>query len=117
MFQGLAVQILHGNESLPILLADVIDGANVGMVQGRSRLCFTLEAAKRLRVFGHVVRQELERDKAAQPGVLSLIDDPHATAAEPFHNVVVRDGLADHLRMRGLLRRFILRTRHLLVNE
>src|SRR5271169_2105956 len=56
VFQGRAVQILHGNESLPIFLADVIDRADVRMVQGGSSLRFTLEAAKGLRIFGHLIQ-------------------------------------------------------------
>jgi hypothetical protein len=39
VFQRLAIQKLQGNERLPILLADVINGADARMVQGRSGLC------------------------------------------------------------------------------
>ena len=44
----------------PSLLVNFVDRADVGMVQGRSGLSFSLKAAERLRVFGHVVGQELE---------------------------------------------------------
>ena len=64
VFEGCTVQILHRDESLPLLLADVIDGADIGMVQGRSRLGFTLEAGQGLRVSGNFVGQKLESNKA-----------------------------------------------------
>jgi hypothetical protein len=97
VFQGHAVQILHSNEGLPTLLADVIDGADVRMVQSGSSLRFALEAAERLRVFGHVIRQELERDKTVQPRVFTLVDDTHPAAAQLFDDAVVRDSLVDHV--------------------
>ena len=96
MLQRHAVQILHGNECLPILLADVINSADVRMVQRGCRLRFTLETAQSLRIFRHIIGQELERDKAPQSGVLSLIDDTHPTTAKSLQNVVVRNGLANH---------------------
>jgi hypothetical protein len=41
-------------------------------------------------------KQELEGDKAAQPGVFGLIYDTHPAAAQLFDDPVVRDGLANH---------------------
>jgi uncharacterized damage-inducible protein DinB len=57
-----------------------------------------LEAGQRLRISGDVVRQELEGDKAVQPGVFGLVDDAHAAATDLLNNAVVRDGPADHWR-------------------
>jgi hypothetical protein len=50
MFQCYAVKELHGDEGLTALLPDFIDGANVGMVQGRGSLRLALEASQCLRV-------------------------------------------------------------------
>ena len=36
-----AIQKLHRNEGLAFLLTDVIDGADVGVVQGRRCFCLT----------------------------------------------------------------------------
>ena len=98
MFQGGPFQILHGDEGLPLLLAYVIDRADVGMVQSGSRLGLTLEAAEGLRVFGHFIGQKLQRHETPQPGVLRLVDDTHAAAPEFLNNAVMRDDLVDHLR-------------------
>ena len=50
------------------------------------------------RIWGHVFGQELQSHKAIEPGVLSLVDDPHAAAAQLLDDAVVRDGLADQWR-------------------
>ena len=96
MLQRHALQKLHGDERLAVLLADVVDGADVGMIQRGSRLRFALEAAERLGIAGDFVGQELEGDETAQPRVFGLVDHTHPAAAELPDNAVVRDGLADH---------------------
>ena len=68
------------------------------MVQRRRSSRFTAEAFQGLRIFRHVLRQELQRDKAAKFDVLGLVDHTHPAAAELLDDAVVRDGLADHLR-------------------
>src|SRR5580698_11446253 len=41
-FQGLSVEEFHGDEGLAVLLIDLVDGADVGMVQSRGRLRLAL---------------------------------------------------------------------------
>jgi hypothetical protein len=53
-----AIQKLHRNEGLILVFADFIDGADVGVVQSRSRSCLPPKAFKRLRVAGYILRQE-----------------------------------------------------------
>ena len=82
--------------ALPSCFADLVDRADVGMVQRRRGPSFAAEAGQRLRVSGNVFGQELERDEAAKLGVFGLVDHTHPAAAELFDDAVVRDGLADH---------------------
>ena len=96
VLQRHAVQKLHGDERTALLLANVVNRADVGVVQCGRGLCFTLKAGQRLRVSGDFIGQEFQGDKSAQPGVLGLVDDPHPAATELLDNAVVRDGLADH---------------------
>ena len=96
VLQGHAFQKLHGDEGWPSCFADLVDRADVGMVQSGSGLRFALKALEGLRVVGYIVGQELQGDEAAELGVLGLVDDAHAAAAELFDDAVVRDGLADH---------------------
>src|SRR5712671_1382165 len=63
MLQGNAVKKLHGNECLAVFLADIIDGADVGMVQRGGSLRFALKTGQGLRVPSDVLRQKLQRHK------------------------------------------------------
>jgi hypothetical protein len=101
---------------LRILLADVVDSADVGMIEGGGGLCLSTEAAERLRIARHFVRQELQSDETVQASVLGLVNYAHTATTELLDDAVVRDGLVDHKELRRLAGRFILRTRHLLVN-
>src|ERR1700722_2945654 len=89
VLQGRTFEILHGDEGLTLLLADIVDGADVGMVQRRGGLGLTLEAAESLGILGDFIGQELQRHKTAQAGVFGLINNSHAPAAQPFEDAVV----------------------------
>ena len=71
-------------KALAIVLADVVNRADVGMVQGGSGLGFAAEALKGLRIVGDVFRKEFQRDKTAEAGVFGLIDHAHPATAELF---------------------------------
>jgi hypothetical protein len=90
------IQKLHGDERFAVLVVNFVDRANVGMVQRGGSLGFALKAAECLRVFGYIVGQKLQSDKAVELDIFSLVDHTHATATELFDDAVVRDGLADH---------------------
>jgi hypothetical protein len=96
MLQSKAVQKLHGDEGLAILLADIVNRANVRMVQGGRGLGLALKTGKRLRVAGNFLWQKLEGHKTVQPRVLGFVNHAHAAAAKLFYDAVVRNGLADH---------------------
>jgi len=96
MLQRLAIQEFHDDERLPVLLADVMDGADAGMVQRGRRLSLALEAGQSLRVPSYLWRQKLERHKTVKTGVLCFVNHTHATAAEFLNDAVVGDRLANH---------------------
>ena len=95
MFQRHPVQELHGDEGLTVRITDVVDGADVGMVQGRSRSRFALKSGNGLGMASNFRRQELERREPVQSDIFGLIDDTHAAAAELVDDVVMGEGLAD----------------------
>jgi hypothetical protein len=80
------------------LFADVVNGADIWMVQRRRRLGFALKTGEGLRVASYVFGEKFERDKAMQPRVLGFINDAHPPAAQPLDDAVVRDDLANHWR-------------------
>ena len=76
-------------ERFAILLANIVHGANIRMVQGRSRLRFQLKPRERLRIARHLRRQKLEGDKAMQPQVLGFIHHAHTSAAQLLHDSIM----------------------------
>ena len=95
VLQRHALEKLHNDEGVPVLLTDVVNRADVGMIQGRSSLSLALESGERLRIAGNFIGQELESYEAMQPRVLGLVN-AHPATAKPFDSAVVRDGLINH---------------------
>ena len=99
MLERLTIQKLHRDKCLGILFADVIDGADVGVIQGRRSLRLATEAAEALGIARDFVRQKLQGDETVQARVLGLVNHTHAAAAELLDDAVMRDGLVDHKQM------------------
>ena len=81
VFQRDPVQKLHHDEGLSVLLVNLMNSADVGMIQRRRCFGLALEPAQGLRVFGYFVGQELEGNKPAELHILSLIDHTHPATA------------------------------------
>lgn len=96
MLQGDTVQILHGDKRLPVLFANLVDGANVGVIQCGCGLSFAFETSESLRVVGNFLWQEFQRHEAMKPGVFCFVDDAHAAAAEFSDDAVVRNRTPDN---------------------
>ena len=103
VFQGLSVEEFHGDEGLAVLFINFVNGADVGMVQGRGGLRLALKTTERLLVLGDIIGQKLEGDKTAQLEVFGLVDDAHAPTAELFQNAIVGNRLAEHRSSRPIL--------------
>ena len=96
VLQRLPLQQLHGNKGLTLVLVNVMNGADVGMIQGRGGARFAPESRQGLRVSGQLLRQKLQRQVAAQPGVERLVHHPHPAAPQLLQNAIVRNRLAHH---------------------
>ena len=79
------------------MLADVVERADVGVVQRRGRAGLALEAFRGQRIGGSRLGQELDRDVATEPEVFGAVHDAHAAGAQPIDDAVVRDNGTDHL--------------------
>jgi hypothetical protein len=86
--EGLAGQVLHDEVHPAALLADVVEGADVGVGDGRDRAGLVLEAGPRHGVGGHVGGQHLERHHALEAGVEGPVDLAHAPGADEPENLV-----------------------------
>src|SRR5579864_6868379 len=96
VLQGHAFEVLHHDESLTARLIDLVNGADIWVIQGGSGARFALKTLEDLGVGGDVLGKKLEGDEASQLDVLGLIDDTHTSAAEFLDDPVMGDGLADH---------------------
>src|SRR5580700_8241727 len=96
LLERLAFEELHHDESLALVAADFVDGANVGVVERRGGAGFALESFEGLRVFGEVFRKEFQRYETPKGSVFGLVDDAHPPATQRFEDAVMRDRAADH---------------------
>src|SRR6201993_1284183 len=96
MLQRHAFEVFHGDEAGTIALADLIDSADVGMVESRGGAGFSPEAFERGSVLSDVIGKEFQGDEPTEREVFGFVDHTHAATAELLENAVVRDGLPDH---------------------
>src|ERR1019366_2942551 len=96
VLQRHAVQKLHDEERMAVLLPDLMDRADIGMVEGGSSAGFAAETFQCLWVLRYIVREKFKGDKSTKRDVLGLIDHSHAAATELAGDLVVGNSLADH---------------------
>ena len=94
--QGFAFEQLEHQVGLPVDLPEVVNGAQIGVVEGASGARLAAEAFERASLFGRPLRQEFDGHLATEPGIGRQVDDPHAAAAELSDDFVVGDLLAEH---------------------
>src|ERR1700676_317648 len=81
VLQGLATQHFHHDELLAAVLGNLVDGADVGMVQSRCGTGFTAKAFQGLGVASQLRGKKFERNAASEVKVLGLVHYSHTTAA------------------------------------
>ncbi len=83
LLERLAVVVRHHEVELAVVgLVDLVDRADVGMVERRGGLRLLQEPLLGRLVAGQIRREELDGDLALQARVLGRVDDPHAAVAE-----------------------------------
>ena len=95
MLQCGAIQELHDDEWLALVLSDFVNCANVRVVQARCGTCLATEAFQRLSVLCNVRGKELEGNEPAEFRVFGLVHHTHPAAAQLLDNAIVRNGLID----------------------
>ena len=91
-----SVEVLHDDERLAVLLADVVDRADIRMIERRRSLGFAAKPFERLPILSDVFREKFQRDKAVEARVLRFVNNTHAAAAQLLDDAVMRDNLANH---------------------
>ncbi len=95
VLQRLAVQEFHYDISATVLFADVVDCADVGVIERGGCFGFTLEAFERLRVVRHIFGKEFQSDGAVETSVLRFVDHTHAATPEFFEDAVMGNSLVE----------------------
>ena len=94
--QGPAAQVLHHDEVHAVFERDVVDGDDVGVVEGGGRARLAQEAGPAHRIARPVGREDLERHEAMESGIAGFVHDGHAPLAQLLHDLVVEQLPADH---------------------
>ena len=82
MFERFAVEQRHHEVVNAVGLADIVDAADVRMIELRDGVRFPFETSAALPVIGDVGGEDLDRDVAIEPAVSRPIDFAHAASAE-----------------------------------
>ena len=104
LFQRLTADQLHGDEvnggggdsggvagigPSDLGLADLVDGDDVGMIQGGGGLRFLDEAPHPLLALHQLRGKDFQGDRPVQDGVLGHVDLTHAACSERRNNAIV----------------------------
>src|SRR4029450_4179476 len=93
MLERASLERLHHHKGPSFACPEIMDGANVWMIERRGGSRLALEPFEGLWIPGHLRREKLQGHMSAKPGVLRFIDHAHAAATEFVKNAVVRDVL------------------------
>ena len=96
VLQRLPLEKLHREEGAAVVFANVVDRADIRMIEGRGGASLPPEPLQHGQLSGDLVRQKFERHKAPQAGVLSFVDHPHPATADFFEHPVVGDSFTNH---------------------
>jgi hypothetical protein len=84
-----ALDVLHDDARLVVDFGDLVDGADVGVIQGRGCACLLQQPSAVLVVVSAL--QELDGHAAPQHRVVGSIDDAHAAGSELRLDLVVAE--------------------------
>jgi hypothetical protein len=77
--------VFHHDEQLIVNFLDGVDGGDVGMVQGGSRLRFDFETLAFFLAGGNLSRQEFDGNEALEPGVLGFLPRETTSLKSPWN--------------------------------
>ena len=95
---------LHHQERHAVVDSEVRDRDDVGMGQHGQRDRLPLETAAPLRAGGRVLVEHLDRDKSAEVGLPTPVDNPRAALAEALQHLVTAVQLPPDERIGGIER-------------
>ena len=97
LLQALAFELFHDDKRVPVVVLNVVDGADVGVVEQRCGARLSHKTFQRMRILGQVLGDEFQRDMPAQAEVLRLVNNSHSAAAQLRQHAVMGHRLPDDL--------------------
>jgi hypothetical protein len=95
----LSVVIRHGDERLPGVLADLVNGGNVRMIERAGGARLSQQAGRSFWIAGLVRRQKLEGNASAEINILGEINRTHPAGPDVADDPIVRDLGPNHARL------------------
>ena len=89
---GFAFDEFRDQESCGVVIADLVDRQDVGMIERRCGPGLVKKAAEAFRIGAELAAQDLERHRPPERGIERLVDLAHATAAEETLHLIAADG-------------------------
>src|SRR5262249_43954446 len=103
--EGFAFDVFHDEIVGAVFVADVIEDADVGMIQRGDGFCFAVESLARLGLSCGMVGQNFYGDNAVEASVAGAIDFAHAAAAKNGKDLVWAQTLSGSNRHSSPLRK------------
>ena len=110
MLERPPLEELHGDKRPALEFADIVNRTDIGVVESGRGARFAAKPLVSLGIVRNVVRQEFQRNTAAEARVFGFVHDAHTSTAQFFQNAIVGNGAAKN---RGSIchRRCIVRQR------
>src|SRR6202161_4068723 len=89
LLESLAFQQLHRNEGALFKFPDIVNRANVWVIQRRREARIALKTLDCLGITPNIAGKKLQRNLPAKTRVLRLVNDAHASACNNFEDGVV----------------------------
>jgi hypothetical protein len=96
--ESFTVNEFHDDEGMVVLFANVIDGADAGMIESGSGVRFAAETLQGLRILLHVIGQKFQGHNAVKASVHGFVDNTHSARAKFSLDAIVRNGPVNHWR-------------------
>ena len=95
LFEGRPLQKLHDDVGPAEVLAEIMDRADVGVIESRGGARFSLEPFQSRRVLSDLKGQKLDRDRAPEANVLGAEELAYASGADLLGNAIMPYSLAE----------------------
>src|ERR1700688_3458330 len=86
--QGIALNEFHCNVVGGTVLAEFIDGDDIGVIKGGCGTRFALEALQAIRIGGECGGERFDRESATEPGIACSVDFAHAAGAQQRFDLI-----------------------------